>query len=629
MKTAVFIYETAHVAALGEFLKKLQPSEAYDIIAYGADIEFLLEEKGIEYISIRQLRTISTPDRLIYVKKLGEKILNDDSFLFFSYRQISLAKLYVPALQYYLARLTYHLDIVATLFKDPYVRVILPAPTSNPGSTAAILERFNTWALPDTVTLICKEKKIPIEFIESKVRKLQYTQKIRQSIFTLQRVIFGTVLEVFNLFVRLFSPRKKIRILGSELWKNIAPLMSELPESELILLDRAESLKIGWESIMKNRMQFMQPRYFINRVAKKEIKNTLDKFSSEFRNTYERGCVVGVEYCGYSLDSIINKILNHIVSKGAERTLIEIEGSWRMIGHVRPDVVLVRAGISAQTHFAALCEVARLHKIPSIEIQHGIFSVFEGDYGKNPSSEYIAEYGPLVRTQLEEHAYAPRSHFIDIGSPRFDAYVQQPTPEKSSNKNFEILHVGPQLSPGEWNDTYDVYDYFETMASAAKNLSNIHITIKLRGGYVGNSFFKEVIQKTFRGLNYTVAITESLVDLLAYSDVVVTAHSTAYLEALLARRPLIVDASLPIYAALSHADLSPPLEAGALIIVETPSALKDALTRLIFDKKECSALSIRAEEFIHKNYLISDGQSSKRLAQAIRALAEKHGIRNK
>jgi hypothetical protein len=47
MKTAVFIYESVQVDALPDLLKELGAAEAYDIIACGADIEFLLEEKNI------------------------------------------------------------------------------------------------------------------------------------------------------------------------------------------------------------------------------------------------------------------------------------------------------------------------------------------------------------------------------------------------------------------------------------------------------------------------------------------------------------------------------------------------------------------------------------------------------
>ncbi|MBY0293865.1 hypothetical protein K2Q08_00870, partial [Patescibacteria group bacterium] len=253
--------------------------------------------------------------------------------------------------------------------------------------------------------------------------------------------------------------------------------------------------------------------------------------------------------------------------------------------------------------------------------QHGILSVFDGDYSKDPSSEYIAEYGPLVRAQLESHNFAPRSHFLDIGSPRFDEYLQHSSNKKVANKYFEILHIGPQLSPGEWNDSYDVFEYFKTMVDAVRGIADAHVTIKLRGGYNDHFFFRKLITELFAGLSYTLVASEPLSTLLEKADVVVSCHSTAYLEALLLGRPVVMDASMPIYRALAEADLEPAREAGALIVAETPAKLKEVLHLLATDISERDTLSARAEQFVLENYLLKDGKSSERLAQAVRVLA--------
>src|SRR5258708_7354143 len=99
MKTAVFVYESSQVPYVSEVQKRFGECE---IIAVGADIEFLLEERGIPFCSARGMRATSTPERFARAKELGQNMLNTPSVGFFSYRGIHIRNLFTHALQDYL-----------------------------------------------------------------------------------------------------------------------------------------------------------------------------------------------------------------------------------------------------------------------------------------------------------------------------------------------------------------------------------------------------------------------------------------------------------------------------------------------------------------------------------------------
>src|SRR3990167_1741848 len=112
-KTAVFLYKPEQVEQLPALLARVPAGEAHELIACDLGIEFLLEKRGIPFVSVKEFRTTPSYVSLRHAKELGENIFNSPSFEFFSHRGISLARLFTPPLQYYLTRLLYNFDIAA------------------------------------------------------------------------------------------------------------------------------------------------------------------------------------------------------------------------------------------------------------------------------------------------------------------------------------------------------------------------------------------------------------------------------------------------------------------------------------------------------------------------------------
>jgi hypothetical protein len=620
MKTAIFLYTPEHVHLVKHHFSL--NDDAFEVLACGADIELLLEQESIKYRSLKGARTLSTVDRLTYAGTLGEHALRSPRLSFFSHKGVHVGGLLLPALQYYLGNFLYYFNIAEEALKE-YTRVIVPSPEIPRGAGIGVLEVWNARACSDAVELVCTQRGIHYERVISPLAIQTLKETVRSQAFTVKRAVFSMALSFFNAFSRVTRRPKPIRILASELWKNIAPLMDALPESELVLLDRAEFFQIGVWRALRHRMRFLHIDQYLTRSMRREATEVAEQWKQEWCTAKEEHLQELEKEVSVKIPfTHLGAVLDYCVALG-ERLVCDIEAAWAMLERTRPQIVMVRAGISVQTHFAMLCEIARLQGVPSLEVQHGILSGAPHDFSRNPSSEYIAEYGPIVREELEKHAFAPRSTFVDIGSPRFDALaLTEPTRASLEGGVFRVLHVGPPLAAGGWNDSYDVADYFTALGRAVREIPNIHIVIKLRASRIGEDFFRKVIARAFEDASYEVALFEPLKELLPNVDAVVSCHSTALLEALLAGKPLVIDATLPIYRSFSRIDLGRHEKEGALIIAESQEQLSTALKKLSMNDAVRAEMVACAEKFMAAHYLLYDGESSSRLAKLVKTLSK-------
>ncbi len=618
MKTVVFLFEPAHAAALS-YLPVPHPNEKRVFVACGADVEFELEKRGIAFRSARSLRSMPVSERLVFVDTLGAALLTSPAFSFFVHRGIHIGRLFTPALQFYLARVLYFLDIIASaLEEDSYDHAIALPPLARRTPTGIALEEFIAQRFLDAVRLACAHRGITLVVPDIGIARAACS-------FGVERVAFGYALHAANVFVARLVRPKPLRILASEQWKNIAPLMRELPESELVLLDRTESLAAGIAAILRNRIRFWHREDFISPA----IKRTAADAARVFAHTWEQvkpthDALRDAAFRGYPLAPLLSRVLAHVVGEGGTQAVRDIESVYRMYEHARPDIVIVRAGVSAQTHFAVLCQVARALRIPSLEIQHGAFYFGPGSYSRDRAAEYIAEYGPLVRTQLKTVGYDD-AHLFDVGSPRFDGYEQiLPAQRRAAHEPLHLLCVSPRVAPAFWTDSYDVSTYFEAVAQAARALPGTSVTIKLRPVGTDERFYREAIRRAFAGVPYAVAHYEPMQELFVAADVVVSGYSTALIEALLCGRPTVYfSAGLATYDYhASVGEQKAAIDARSLALARTPAELAAILTRFAAVPGERERLAGAARAFAAKNYSF-DGGSAERLAKLIRSLAER------
>jgi hypothetical protein len=623
MSRAFVLYQPAHVADLTEVRKKhpSTPEESIPLIALGADVEFLLEDKSEAFISGRAFRTSSPPQRLVLAKRIGAQLLSNPALAFFAHEEISLGELYTFALQDYLVRLFYYIEIATALIAaHPELSEILLFQTADTVSeTSGLFAIFEARVVLDAFLLVGKRSNIRITTPESTAQTTSFRTSVQTKVI---RALGEHLLWGLNQLVTLWVKRRPIRLLATEHWHNIAPLMKVFPESELILLDRAQSRKAGLKSILAHRMRFLHSAVFVSGDMRKMASNKSREYAESWvrlQNTSSNLLDVTVQ--DFSLAPLLKEIFDRILLVGGEQAILTIEGTTAMLRALKPDVVLVRASTSAQIHFAVLCKVAKSLGIPSVEVQHGIFYLGEGSFVTNRTAEYIAEYGPRSRLELKRFGYTD-AQLLHVGSPRFDAYARLEKVKELDTQAPVIALLAPEVLTGSWNDSYDVADFFSNFGMAVSTIPNASAIIKLRPSAVYADFYESALARALPNTSYKIMRYEPLLQVFQESSIMVTCYSTALLEMLMCGMPTIYDATLPMQDELA-VDLPPYEEEGVLSIVRSEAALQKELQLLVTNSSVRIARGEKAKEFIAREYLF-DSHASERLASVLRIMAQKN-----
>src|SRR5581483_12383429 len=95
---------------------------------------------------------------------------------------------------------------------------------------------------------------------------------------------------------------------------------------------------------------------------------------------------------GISLQPLCREALETVRLQLFPRLTHELAAAESLLAGLKPEIVLLRASVSAQTHFAALAYAARKLHIPAIELQHGIEYLGPGSVSRYHTAEYIAVY---------------------------------------------------------------------------------------------------------------------------------------------------------------------------------------------------------------------------------------------
>lgn len=623
MKTAIIVYEEKQVPHLIRLLRdEYAGGTDCRVVALNAQTEFLLENERIPFESGRALRTVPHADCLVEAERIGRETLAGLDF--FTHRGIRLSELFAVGLQEYLTNLLYYLDMVATLIeRNPGIeRILVLRSTFHPLRTGPLAAQFNADAVIDAARTASEPRSLKFEVIEMPAPTSPPIFFGEERIFSLRRAAFG----LYNFGIALVRRPRKMRILASEYWGNIAPVLKEMPESELVLLDQREILAVGWRIAWKHRMRFLHLENFLSRKDVADAHARQEAFIAAFEPLQANGGAAGeFVFRGYDISSHLRDIVRKIVTNGAEKAVRDINGAYEMLSRLEPDVILLRASVSAQMHFPILAHVGRSLGIPVIEQQHGIFYLGTGSLlaKKRFPAEYIATYGSIVDTALRSAGCAPDKMF-PIGSARFDRYAKNARVYSAAPKErdvFSIACIVPIISQGFWNDSYDIMDMLSQVAAMAAAVPKSELLLRLRPGGAHDAFFKEAFRRVFSGIQYRVMQREPMIEVFKRSDVVVSYYSTTVLEALAYNVPTVLLATLPMLAALGE-DLKEHERAGALSVARTPQELIDIVRSFSEQESVRRRMYENTRVFAKENYSF-DGNASKRLADLMRALASK------
>lgn len=624
MNSALFVLNLTEIPLLDSFLRTKTSNEIAEIqiVALGADIELALQDKKIAYISGDGLRSVSHFDCFKNAEEMGREVLLDPSLSFFSYRNVPIAEVLLPSLQIYLLSVFYFLDVFTSFFeKTPDCKQIILLPNAGRISElGGVLDEIGIRVALDSAYAVSIQHGVTVTVanIESAAVRYQLLWKTTQ--FRLKRWAFGIALSILNSTISALLTPKPIRILASDYWKHLDPLIQDFPESELVLLDRAEVTKIDWVRIWKHRMRFVHIENFL---SVPEIERAA-KLGRDFAHQWEQSKdnnfpLKKASFRGHSIEPFLKRALPLLLGRGGKRAVLQIDGTFALYKHMKPNVVLVRASFSVQMHFPILCHVAKQLGIPSIELQHGLLYLGPGTFIHKPAPEYIATYGPLTSAGFKKYGYS-NDKLLNIGSPRFDEYKTMRERPLSAVRPFTIAFIIPAVLPQSWSDTYEVREYIRGIARATAAIPNAVALCKLRPQESDGEFYRKVIAAAFGDTPFRIEQYKSLVDAIAESDVVVTIYSTTVLEGLISGRPLVYNGSLEYHRVLAN-EFLPYAQAGAMAITITQEELKQTLTALAADEDLRKVFVKNADAFMRENYSF-DGNASERLAGKIRKLVK-------
>lgn len=583
------------------------------ILALDTELEQLLGKEGIPFYSQERFSVGGSEERFTRIEAWVAATIAASPFNSYTYRGIPFLKAYAYGLQFYLLQIAYYGPLLSrALAAIPEVHTLLLCVEQiHARPEQIVLTRNPSGAILRVARAIAKEHGISVDLLEEEKSRSRAFRANRLW-FLLMRSLFGISIGMLNICMGLV-PRKKMGILASENWGNIAQLLSASPESELILLDRAEVRCMGILAVFRHRVRFMHITTYLDRNARRRARDAAQEIAAHW--VKEIGTASTLMYSGIPMLPFMQEALDTVFLCGVPRITYEIEGSFAMLKRFRPHLVLLRASVSNQTHFPILALVARSLGIPAIELQHGLEYLGPGSMSRAHTAEYIATYGSLVARQLHAIGYAPNKTLV-VGSPRFDAYFVPIHAPK--HPFFTVLVLAPEMVT-IFFDTYEVTAYYRAAAAAVRAIPGAVALIKMRPIPERESFHRQAIREAFEGVTHMIAQYESVAQCLSCSDAMITCYSTVVLEAFLSQVPVVLVAISSGERLSVDGHFTTYADAGALRIAHSTEEAIRCL-QILTDPKAHAKSTTAAQAFLKEHYAF-DGRSSKRMLARMRELA--------
>lgn len=623
MKTAIFLYEVSQLASLDALIAKgSEGGETPTLVSLDAEIDFALEKRDVPFISGKTLQNRATPLAYVQAGEIIRILFDNEKLSFLQYRNVSLLDSLRFSTHVYISPLFNYIDAIERFVDgvSEVKRLVVPVSVVPVSKTSDALAAEESKAVYEAARLVAEGRGIECEAYDMRSAAFKAKNHWQAQAFAFKRALFGAVLSFLNTCMALF-PRRPIRILASDYWNSLAPILRELPEAELVLLDRGQALQAGFRNIWRHRVRFMHIKQFLSWRGKWRARAHAKKCEAEWMVMCpDMLTSLDLTFRGVSLASTAERILTHLVKTAIPDIIADIEGSYAMYDSIAPDAVLLRASASRQRHFSILPLVAQEVGIPALEVQHGGEYLGPGSGTRHHAAYYLATYGPLVCKEFRSLGYE-KERLFPVGSPRFDAYVRnaQKAGGRGSEKGVGLTIVSntPTMDISERYGTYSIEEYFKTLGGAVRNIANARLFIASRSTTVRAAFLEEARSRGLSGVSYESVGTTPLPELFRQADIFVCSYSTVVYEALIYRLPVILATFAPVEKMMADFHFSHFQKAGALLIAHSPEELTDLLQKLSADPEARARMSATGWDFMQKNFSF-DGHASERIAKLVR-----------
>ncbi len=622
MRTAIILYELNQLASLDVLLARgSENGKTPLIVSLDAEIDFALEKRGIAFISGKTLQNRTTPAAYVRAEEMVRAVYDHNALSFLSYRNISCTRSLRFSTHIYLGMLLYHIDVLERFMEGaPKIeRVVVPIPIASTSKTSDVLAIEESKIVYEAARLVTERRGVLCEAYENHSVVSQVKTRWQGWVFTAKRTLFGIALMILNTVIAL-RPRRPIRIVASDYWRNISPTMRQLPEAELILIDRKEAFSAGLRNTWRHNIRFLHINHFLSLRGKQRVRIHTNACIKEWMNVRKSVFAsLTFTFCGADLNPTMERVMTRLIETALPDIVADIEAAYALYERLSPDAVLLRASVSRQRHFPILALVAREVSIPALEVQHGGEYLGPGSGNHNHAAHFLATYGPLVCNEFRTLGYEQK-RLLPIGSPRFDAYIadaQKKAERQKESSTLTILSNTPTMDINERYGTYSIEEYFKALGDAARGIPNAHLLVASRSTTVRSAFLEEARARGLAGVNYESVGTTPLTELFRRADIFVCSYSTVVYEALIYRLPVILTAFAPVEKMMADFHFSHFEKADALLIAHSPEELSDMLQKLAANPEARARMSKAGWEFMQKNFSF-DGHASERIAQLIR-----------
>jgi hypothetical protein len=630
-KTILVVYEHEQVDAVEAYIKDSAPNA--EVIALDYWVEQELKKRGVD---VRPLTDYIPSWRnfnqhLTITQDIARRWSTYPETAFFTYAGLSLGEMIRPIIDHYLQSvLAYLFFFEEVVRKHPEVKkLVVPHSLQKVSATAGPFARFQTQLIANTAEFFAQQRGLELKLLGT-----SYTEPT--VLFPTQSIGRTLVLGLYNFFIGLLVPRRSIRILVSDYWRNIQPIIEKMSDTELIIVDRKEFRNIPWKILFKLRIRFMHPLDAINSRMRLLARSK----QNEFRAAWPAAKKMLKEskmfsYHDFDWWPLVEPVFDYIIATYAERYIADIESVKSMLEREHINRTLVRASISAQHHFFILGELPHHLGIPSVEIQHGIgVGILDPDSSLGHlHADYIASYGPLVQRAFVHNGYAPE-RIIKTGSPRFDRYFTERdslTPTMRDQK-LAALGLDPKkpvvfvVMPEASNQLefaaftfsgYECRDFILALREIKTARPDLQFILKFRAASqreIYESYIREVLPK-----EGVVLEDSDPFSLLLLSDFVYSCFSTLLCECIMGRKPVVLfplkEGDTYFYEAFKDGVITVPL-----LKENSPMPVKEVLEvtdRLIHDKDFYEQSVQKGQEYLEENFTFK-GDASKRVADFLR-----------
>ncbi|PIN86283.1 hypothetical protein COV19_05740 [Candidatus Woesearchaeota archaeon CG10_big_fil_rev_8_21_14_0_10_44_13] len=348
--------------------------------------------------------------------------------------------------------------------------------------------------------------------------------------------------------------------------------------------------------------------------SNKKVMSLVDTNEEEFRAKWKQldkdiEAQNEIRYRKIGLWDILRPRLRFLFLRRFAQVSEYIETTRHMISVKKPSIIVIANDTSTYGRVAAA--VSGMESVPNLLVQHGAVAD-EPKYNRIFADDMAVE-GPEVRRFFIEKGL-PENKFMVTGQPRYDVLARRegiPGRDEMCSKlgidgKKKVIVLATQVPECNEKVVRAVYD-------AVKGMQDCFLVVKLHPAERTDRMYQDLRKET--GIkNIVIGKDIHLYGLLNACELMITVFSTTALEAMMLDRPVIT------INLTGEPDMMPYASSGAALGVYKADDLKDAIEKVMHDRKTKEALDKNREKFVYGLVYKMDGKASERVYSLMKNL---------